>query len=125
MSNIIAKASEMWMQNNNLTYQKLYVLGNTKEMLTNIIDKLISNLERYKLSANPSSFYIKNQTELIKSLIKVNNVQNYYLYHDYLIQANEAVMDILKRDNTVGIIRIDFIIDQNMPVAFHQIYLRK
>ncbi len=125
MNNIIAQASDMWRQEHDLTYNELYNLANAKEMLEDIINYSISDLERYKLSSNPSSFYIEKQKKHISSLIKINDVLSFHLYHNYLIQANEAIMDILKRDNTVGIIRIDFIIDKNMPLAFHQIYLRK
>lgn len=113
MNNMAVKASEMFMQENNLTYQEISKLSDVSVELTIIIEKLINDLEKYRQGAKANEFYIKKQSKLISDLINVTDLIKYYKFHDYLITANEQMLFYLKKDPNLKGFNVSFILDKS------------
>ena len=112
-NNIKVQASELWFKENDLTYQKLSNIGDANVILKVKVEELINDLEKYKRRPSPNEFYIKKQSYLISSLVEVLQIQKFYLYHDYLIDANEQIISILKNDNVLDGVNVKFLFNKN------------
>lgn len=112
-NSIIAQTSEQWFNENNLTYRELSNIGDAHILLKVIIEGLITDIEKYKKNPKQKEFYIQKQSKLISSLIQVLSVLKFYLYHDYLIAANEEIINKLGQDDVIDGVIIKFLFNKN------------
>ena len=71
------------------------------ESFRKLIDKRISDLERYSSNDNAKAIYIRIENELIQELVSIYNVVSVLKYYDIWVIIEERIIRLEKMDSQI------------------------